>query len=228
MDAGLIDPAEVRSAVAQVLAMAEVRAPVRLGYDAMRLAGSPRGCAHQSRMARRARSAWTRRGESVAAGLGRIRAERRAAGNRADTPASNQRSGMDPGRPVRWRAAPAHSKRRDHDRGTQLLRRGGNDGRAPGTRWSRRGPYPRRSSWRRRGSIAPQAARIAATAALFLQRHRELRQCRARFDVIIVRDGAPNGSSMLDRNNSSLAAKADGPEARGGDTRAGGAGPFDN
>ena len=32
--------------------------------------------------------------------------------------------------------------------------------------------------------------RIAATAALLLQRHRELRHCRVRFDVIIVRDGA--------------------------------------
>ena len=31
--------------------------------------------------------------------------------------------------------------------------------------------------------------RIAATAALLLQRHRELRQCRVRFDVIVVRDG---------------------------------------
>ena len=31
--------------------------------------------------------------------------------------------------------------------------------------------------------------RIAATAALLLQRHRELRQCRVRFDVLIVRDG---------------------------------------
>ena len=31
--------------------------------------------------------------------------------------------------------------------------------------------------------------RIAATAALLLQRHRELRQCRVRFDAIIVRDG---------------------------------------
>jgi len=31
--------------------------------------------------------------------------------------------------------------------------------------------------------------RIAATAALFLQSHRELRQCRVRFDVIVVRDG---------------------------------------
>lgn len=32
--------------------------------------------------------------------------------------------------------------------------------------------------------------RIASTAALLLQRHRELRQCRVRFDVIIVRDGS--------------------------------------
>jgi len=32
--------------------------------------------------------------------------------------------------------------------------------------------------------------RIAATAALFLQCHRELGHCRVRFDVIIVRDGA--------------------------------------
>jgi len=31
--------------------------------------------------------------------------------------------------------------------------------------------------------------RISATAALFLQRHRELRHCRVRFDVIVVRDG---------------------------------------
>jgi putative endonuclease len=31
--------------------------------------------------------------------------------------------------------------------------------------------------------------RIAATAALFLARHPELRQCRVRFDVIVVRDG---------------------------------------
>ena len=31
--------------------------------------------------------------------------------------------------------------------------------------------------------------RIAATAGLLLQRHRELRQCRVRFDVLIVRDG---------------------------------------
>jgi putative endonuclease len=32
--------------------------------------------------------------------------------------------------------------------------------------------------------------RIAATTALLLQKHRELRQCRVRFDVLIVRDGA--------------------------------------
>jgi putative endonuclease len=39
-------------------------------------------------------------------------------------------------------------------------------------------------------SIGPgKQRRIAATAALFLQRHRELRHCRVRFDVIIVRDG---------------------------------------
>ena len=31
--------------------------------------------------------------------------------------------------------------------------------------------------------------RIAATAALLLQQRRELRQCRVRFDVLIVRDG---------------------------------------
>ena len=31
--------------------------------------------------------------------------------------------------------------------------------------------------------------RIASTAALLLQRYRELRNCRVRFDVIIVRDG---------------------------------------
>ena len=31
--------------------------------------------------------------------------------------------------------------------------------------------------------------RITATAALLLQQHRELRQCRVRFDVLIVRDG---------------------------------------
>jgi len=32
--------------------------------------------------------------------------------------------------------------------------------------------------------------RIAATAALLLQSRRDLRQCRVRFDVIIVRNGA--------------------------------------
>jgi putative endonuclease len=31
--------------------------------------------------------------------------------------------------------------------------------------------------------------RVAATAALFLQRHPELQRCRVRFDVIVVRDG---------------------------------------
>jgi putative endonuclease len=31
--------------------------------------------------------------------------------------------------------------------------------------------------------------RIAATAALFLDQHPELRDCRVRFDVIVVRDG---------------------------------------
>jgi putative endonuclease len=31
--------------------------------------------------------------------------------------------------------------------------------------------------------------RIAATTALFLQRHPEFRRCRVRFDVIVVRDG---------------------------------------
>jgi putative endonuclease len=31
--------------------------------------------------------------------------------------------------------------------------------------------------------------RIAATTALFLQRHPELRECRVRFDVIVIRDG---------------------------------------
>ena len=36
----------------------------------------------------------------------------------------------------------------------------------------------------------PKQRRIAATAALFLQRHRELRHCRVRFDVIVVRDGS--------------------------------------
>lgn len=32
--------------------------------------------------------------------------------------------------------------------------------------------------------------RIAATAGLLLQRYPELRRCRVRFDVIVVRDGA--------------------------------------
>jgi putative endonuclease len=32
--------------------------------------------------------------------------------------------------------------------------------------------------------------RIASTAALLLQSRRELRRCRVRFDVIVVRDGA--------------------------------------
>jgi putative endonuclease len=36
----------------------------------------------------------------------------------------------------------------------------------------------------------PKQRRIAATAALFLQAHRELRHCRVRFDVIVVRDGS--------------------------------------
>jgi putative endonuclease len=31
--------------------------------------------------------------------------------------------------------------------------------------------------------------RIAMTAALFLQHHRELARCRVRFDVLVVRDG---------------------------------------
>ena len=40
-------------------------------------------------------------------------------------------------------------------------------------------------------SIGPaKQRRIAATAALLLQRHRELRQCRVRFDVLIVRNGS--------------------------------------
>jgi putative endonuclease len=39
-------------------------------------------------------------------------------------------------------------------------------------------------------SIGPaKQRRVAAAAALFLQRHRELARCRARFDVLIVRDG---------------------------------------
>ena len=36
----------------------------------------------------------------------------------------------------------------------------------------------------------PKQRRIAATAALFLQAHRELRHCRVRFDAIVVRDGS--------------------------------------
>jgi len=35
----------------------------------------------------------------------------------------------------------------------------------------------------------PKQRRISATAALLLQQYRELRHCRVRFDVIIVRDG---------------------------------------
>jgi putative endonuclease len=31
--------------------------------------------------------------------------------------------------------------------------------------------------------------RIAATAGMLLQRHPELRRCRVRFDVLVVRDG---------------------------------------
>jgi putative endonuclease len=39
-------------------------------------------------------------------------------------------------------------------------------------------------------SVGPaKQRRIAATAALLLQSHGELRQCRVRFDVLIVRDG---------------------------------------
>jgi len=39
-------------------------------------------------------------------------------------------------------------------------------------------------------SIGPsKQRRIAATAGLLLQKHRELRQCRVRFDVLIVHDG---------------------------------------
>jgi putative endonuclease len=39
-------------------------------------------------------------------------------------------------------------------------------------------------------SIGPaKQRRIVMTAALFLQRHRELAGCRARFDVLVVRDG---------------------------------------
>ena len=40
-------------------------------------------------------------------------------------------------------------------------------------------------------SIGPdKQRRIAATAALFLQCRPELRRCRVRFDVIVIRDGA--------------------------------------
>jgi putative endonuclease len=35
----------------------------------------------------------------------------------------------------------------------------------------------------------PKQRRIAATAALLLQRRPELRKCRVRFDVIVIRDG---------------------------------------
>jgi putative endonuclease len=39
-------------------------------------------------------------------------------------------------------------------------------------------------------SIGPaKQRRIIATAALFLDQHPQLRKCRARFDVIVVRDG---------------------------------------
>ena len=39
-------------------------------------------------------------------------------------------------------------------------------------------------------SVGPaKQRRIAATAGLFLDQHPELRRCRARFDVIVVRDG---------------------------------------
>jgi putative endonuclease len=39
-------------------------------------------------------------------------------------------------------------------------------------------------------SIGPaKQRRIIATAALFLDQHPQLRNCRARFDVIVVRDG---------------------------------------
>ena len=39
-------------------------------------------------------------------------------------------------------------------------------------------------------SIGPaKQRRIAATAGLLLQRHPELRRCRVRFDVLVVRDG---------------------------------------
>jgi putative endonuclease len=35
----------------------------------------------------------------------------------------------------------------------------------------------------------PKQRRIAATTSLLLQQYRELRNCRVRFDVIVVRDG---------------------------------------
>jgi putative endonuclease len=35
----------------------------------------------------------------------------------------------------------------------------------------------------------PKQRRIAATTSLLMQQHRELRNCRVRFDVLIVRDG---------------------------------------
>lgn len=35
----------------------------------------------------------------------------------------------------------------------------------------------------------PKQRRIAATTSLLLQQYRELRDCRVRFDVIVVRDG---------------------------------------
>jgi putative endonuclease len=39
-------------------------------------------------------------------------------------------------------------------------------------------------------SVTPaKQRRIALTAALFLDQHPELRRCRVRFDVIVVRDG---------------------------------------
>jgi len=39
-------------------------------------------------------------------------------------------------------------------------------------------------------SVGPaKQRRIAMTAGLFLQRHRELARCRVRFDVLVVRDG---------------------------------------
>jgi len=39
-------------------------------------------------------------------------------------------------------------------------------------------------------SVTPaKQRRIAGTAALFLNQHPELRRCRVRFDVVVVRDG---------------------------------------